>query len=91
MAVDILDKLLVMGQAKFGKSFIMWVFLGIVALVGGLVWIIIIQAAKIDRCNYEQILSEQRLSDERAKMFQDQIDFYKNTLNRIEAVEKKLK
>lgn len=88
MPTAILDKLL---QSQFGKSFIMWVFLAMCAAIVALGWIALDLMNKLEACNTAQMVSERAHSDDRANMIREQVDFYKNILQRLDAVEKKRK
>lgn len=88
MPTAILDKLL---QSQFGKSFIMWVFLAMCAGIVALGWILIVQSEKLENCNAELVAAEKGFGAERERIIREQVDFYKNILTRLDAVEKKRK
>ncbi len=88
MPTAILDKLL---QSQFGKSFIMWVFLAMCAGITALGWLLIVQAGELKACNAELVASEKSFGLERERIVREQVEFYKNILHRLDAVEKKRK
>lgn len=88
MPTAILDKLL---QSQFGKSFIMWVFIGLCAGIFALGWMVLHQANEIRDCNKDRIEAEKGFSLEKERIVREQITFYQVLLQRIDAVEKKRK
>lgn len=88
MVTAILDKIL---NSQFGKSFIFWVFLVLVAAVGFLSFAYKQQEKKIENLNEQLMLNERQHSEEREKVIREQILIYQSMLQRLEAVQNKRK
>ena len=85
MATAFLDILL----KKWGTSFIFWVFLAMLAIIGALGWYVLHQADELKDCNHELVGAEKQFSVERERILRESITVYQSMLQRLEKAEKK--
>jgi len=82
---QILDKLI---QSQWGKSLIMWFFVGMAALIGALLWGILFLIGEIRSVNEKRALEAANHSIEMNKMSAAHITELQQFISRLSEVEK---
>lgn len=88
MATEILDKLI---SSQWGKSLIMWFFMGMAVLIAVLLWGLIFLTKEIKQVNQDRAADRVEHAREVNQLTRDHIAELQSFINRLSEVEKKRK
>jgi len=88
LATQILDKLI---QSQWGKSLIMWFFLGMALLIAALLWALLFLTKEVKQANEQRALDNLEHVREMHSMSKAHIAELQQFINRLSEIEKRNK